>query len=334
MGAYQNAFKTGPDCAIGDRGGARARPAPAIRDIEAPIPADFRLKSGDRLTDTRVRLRLYGSRNAPMVMALGGISAGRDVAGWWRDAIFDAGGVNLDRFALLGLDFAPTADAQIRITPRDQARLIVAALDWLGVDALHGFVGASYGGLVGLALGALAPERLERLCVISAAHRQSAQALAWRGLQRRILAYAAEKGEPAAGLALARQLAMITYRTADEFDARFGAGIGLDGAGSVDRYLEARGRAYSETAQPHRWLSLSESIDRANIDPAAVATPATLIACAEDQLVPLALMRELAETLPHTRALHVINSQFGHDAFLKAPAGIAPLIAQCLENAP
>jgi len=315
---------------------ARHRAEPlAIEDVDVPLPAEFQLESSDLLTDAHVRLRFFGQRGAPLVMALGGISAGRDVcgpAGWWSETILGHGAVDLERFCLAGLEFAPTADAKIRICPRDQARLILFALERLEVGALHAFVGASYGGLVGLALAALAPERVERLCVISAAHRQSAQALAWRGVQRRVFAYAAEKGEPEAGLALARQLAMITYRTGDEFDARFGAGIDGEGRGEIDRYLEARGRAYA--AAPRRWFSLSESIDRATIDPASVATPTTLIACAEDQLVPLALIRELADALPASRGLHIINSIFGHDAFLKAPADIAPLIAQCLENAP
>lgn len=314
---------------------ARHRAEPlAIEDLDVPLPAGFPLESGDSLPDTHVRLRLFGARGAPLVLALGGISAGRDVcgpSGWWSDTIVGQGAVDLQRFTLVGLEFAPTADAKLRIFPRDQARLILIALDALDVHALHGFVGASYGGLVGLALAALAPERVERLCVISAAHRQSAQALAWRGVQRRVFAYAAEKGEPEAGLALARQLAMITYRTGDEFDARFGAGIDGEGHGEIDRYLEARGRAYA--AAPRRWFSLSESIDRANVDPGAVRVPTTLIACAEDQLVPLPLIQELSAALPISRGLHIINSIYGHDAFLKAPADIAPIIAQCLENA-
>jgi len=310
----------------------RAEPL-AIEDVEVPLAAGFQLESGDLLRDTHVRLRFFGARGAPLVMALGGISAGRDVcgpSGWWSDTIAGHGAVDLERFTLVGLDFAPTADAKLRICPRDQARLIISALDWLGVDALHAFVGASYGGLVGLALASLAPKRVERLCIISAAHRQAAQALAWRGVQRRVFAYAAEKGEPEAGLALARQLAMITYRTGDEFDVRFGAGIDSEGQGEIDRYLEARGRAYA--AAPRRWFSLSESIDRGSVDPAAVPVPTTLIACAEDQLVPLALMQGLADGLPALRGLHVINSIYGHDAFLKAPADIAPIIAQCLET--
>jgi homoserine O-acetyltransferase/O-succinyltransferase len=305
-----------------------------FEDIAAPIPSGFALESGDALPDTHVRLRRFGAHNAPQVLALGGISAGIDVcgeSGWWRETIADQRAVDLDRFGLIGLDFAPIGNHRVRLSPRDQARLIVIALDWLGVARLHAFVGASYGGLVGLALAALAPDRVERLCVISAAHRQAAQALAWRGVQRRILAFGVDQGDATGGLSLARQLAMITYRTGAEFDARFGAGVDAEGRGEVDRYLEARGEAYADAGAPRRWLSLSESIDRALVEPESVRVSTTLVGCLDDQLVPISIVRELAERLPHLRALHTFPSVYGHDAFLKEPTRIAPIIQSCLE---
>ncbi len=308
--------------------------ATLFEDVAAPIPKDFTLESGDVLPDTHVRLRRFGARDAPQVLALGGISAGVDVcgeAGWWRETIVDHEAVDLTRFGLIGLDFAPIGNHRLRLTPGDQARLIVVALDRLRLPTLHGFVGASYGGLVGLALAAVAPERVERLCVISAAHRPVAQALAWRGVQRRIVSFGVEHGDAAGGLALARQLAMITYRTADEFEARFGVGVDAEGRGGVDRYLEARGEAYAEASAPRRWLTLSEAIDRAIVDPSEVHVATTLVGCLDDQLVPIGLIRELAENLPRLRGLHTLPSIYGHDAFLKEPARIAPIIKKCLE---
>jgi homoserine O-acetyltransferase len=141
-----------------------------------------------------------------------------------------------------------------------------------------------------------------------------------------------EQGEASQGLALARQLAMITYRTADEFEERFGAGVDESGRGEVDRYLEARGAAYAGVVGPKRWLSLSESIDRAFVDPAQVLTPTTVAACVEDQLVPLQIVKELAERLPKFSGFHAIHSLYGHDAFLKEPKRVASIINACLEE--
>ncbi|OQW58514.1 MAG: hypothetical protein A4S17_03505 [Proteobacteria bacterium HN_bin10] len=307
----------------------------AERDIDVAIPPDFMLASGDRSADGRVRCRLIGARGGPQVLALGGISAGRDVCGargWWRETLIDAGALDLECTGLIGLDFAPLGDQRVRITPDDQARLIELALDALGVASLHAFVGASYGGMVGLAFAARAPERLERLCVISASHKPSALGAAWRGVQRRIVEYGLAHGDGDGGLVLARQLAMTTYRSAEEFEQRFGAGLDSSGRAAVDGYLEARGRAYPEVMLPRRWLSLSEAIDRHAVEPASIRTPVTLIGCDSDQLVPLADVEALAHALPNLNAFHRIQSIYGHDAFLKEPAKIAALVRQALEN--
>lgn len=304
-------------------------------DQTVPLARRFVLGSGDVLGDAHIRVRRFGQLNGPQVLALGGISAGRDVCGetgWWRETLIDHDAIDLSRFGVLGIDFAPLEDERVRLSPRDQARLIVTALNGLGVDRLHGFVGASYGGMVGLAFAALAPERVRRLCVISAAHKPSAQSLAWRGIQRRIVEYAQAHGDAGSGLALARQLAMVTYRTAGEFEQRFGAGVDTNGRGEVDKYLVARGEAYAEAVAPQRWLSLSESIDRAFVDPAEVRATVTLAACVDDQLVPVELVEDLARRLPNLRALHRLSSPYGHDAFLKEPARIAAIINACLED--
>jgi len=304
-------------------------------DRALPIPSGFRLASGEALPDSHIQARWFGVRRRPVVIALGGISAGRDVcgdAGWWRETLRDHNAIDLERFSVLGIDFAPIVDARVRLAPGDQARLIEIALDALGIEKLHALVGASYGGLVGLAFAAQAPERVERLCAISAAHRQAAQSLAWRGVQRRIVEFGLAHGDADGGLSLARQLAMITYRTPDEFEARFGAGVDESGSGEVDRYLRSRGDAYTQVAATRRWLTLSESIDRAAVNPARVTAATTLIASPDDQLVPIDIVKELAERLPRLRGFHALPSLYGHDAFLKEPARLAPLITQCLED--
>ncbi|HYD86883.1 MAG TPA: homoserine O-succinyltransferase [Vitreimonas sp.] len=314
---------------------ARRSVTPLVEeDIRVPIPAGFRLRSGDGLAERQIEMRLQGASGAPLVAVLGGISAGRHVAGeagWWREIAAPAGAIDLNAYAVLGLDFAPLTDQRVRISPADQADLVAIALDALGVSRLHAFVGASYGGMVGLAFAAAHPARLERLCVLSAGERPAALGCAWRGVQRRIVEYALARGEGDQGLALARQLAMTTYRSAEEFEQRFGGGIDANGRSAVDAYLEARGEAYPQTMAPRRWLSLSEAIDRHSIDPASVRTPTVLVASASDQIVPVAAMRALATRLPALEAFHVIPSIYGHDAFLKETAIIGPLISEALK---
>lgn len=313
---------------------AQTSATPAHDDVRVPVPAGFRLSSGDTLPDGYIRLRWHGRRDGPVVLAAGGISAGRALSGangWWNDLVGEGRAIDLNRFAALGFEFAPDADVRAVITPRDQARLLIIALDALGVEHVHAFVGASYGGLVGLSLAELAPQRIGHLCVISAAHEPAALASAWRGVQRRIVEDGVARGAADEGLALARQLAMITYRSAEEFTQRFDRVLDHEGRSDLDRYLDARGRAYPSAMGPQRWLALSEAIDRCRVTPEAITTRTTLIAAESDQLVPVDLIRTLATRLPRA-ALHVIPSLYGHDAFLKEPEQLTPIIRFVLES--
>lgn len=315
--------------------------APA-RDLAVPLPDGFLTEAGDRLPDRAVKLRRYGAAGAPLVLVAGGVSSGRFVAdeddvgpGWWGQVVRAGGGVDLDRYQVLGLDFTPTtsSDVQVTLTTRDQARLIALALDGLGAAHLHAFVGASYGGMVALAFASLFPDRVERLCVISAAHRADPMTTALRGVQRRILRFAQEAGRPEEGLSLARQLAMTTYRTPEEFRARFEEEPPA-AAGElypVCRYLVARGRSYHQVMRPERWIALSDAMDRHRVDAGSIRARTTLVAVGEDRLVPIEHMRELAAGLPNG-VLVETTSPYGHDAFLKEVDAISPVIGGSLEE--
>ncbi|MBS0295548.1 MAG: homoserine O-succinyltransferase [Proteobacteria bacterium] len=305
-------------------------------DLFVQVPAGWRLASGEALPDPVFQARLYGPADAPLVIVAGGISASRlvwspDGAGWWGEVVAPGAGVDLNRRRVLAFDFAPLKDARLAVTTDDQARLVELALDALGVETVHAFVGASYGGMVGLALAARSPERLERLCVISAAHRPSAMGQAWRGVQRRVFELARDAGRAEEGLALARELAMTTYRSAEEFDARFDRALDAEGLSQIDRYLIARGRAYAKAMAPERWWSLSRSIDSHAVEPEAVTVPTTLIASTSDRLTPLSDMAELASRLPDLIRFAEIRSLYGHDAFLKDAAALNPILKACLD---
>lgn len=292
----------------------------AGRDIHAAIPEDFRLESGQRPGATEVVGRLSGPDHAPLVVVAGGISSGRFATRWWPSVVRAGGPVDLDRLRVLAFDLLPGRDAPaVTITTADQARLLALLLDALGERRIDAFVGASYGGCIGLAFAALFPERIGELTVISAAHRAHPAATAVRGVQRRLLAFARDWGREADGVDLARQLAMTTYRTADEFDLRFSQ-TPPAGAGDpfpVCDYLIAKGSAYAGSTSADRWISLSDSLDRHSVDPRAVRCPLTVVGFSSDTLVPIADSRELAAGAPDLRRLIEAPSIFGHDAFLK-----------------
>ena len=300
----------------------------AGQDVQALIPDDFRLESGQRLTATQVVGRLHGARG-PLVVVAGGISSDRFATRWWPWAVKAGGPIDLDRVRVLAFDLLPGRENPgVTITTTDQARLLALLLDALGEPRIDAFVGASYGGCIGLAFAAAFPERLGELAVISAAHRAHPAATAVRGVQRRLLAFARDCGREAEGLALARQLAMTTYRTAEEFALRFGPTAPAE-AGQpypVCDYLIARGAAYAGATSADRWISLSDSLDRHRVDPRGVRCPITVIGVSSDTLVPIEDSRELARLAPNLRRLVEVRSVFGHDAFLKEREQIGRLL--------
>ncbi|MBM5811554.1 MAG: homoserine O-succinyltransferase [Gammaproteobacteria bacterium] len=329
--------------------------APAIHVEQGLLQLPLlELHHGGSLADVTIAWRLAGAPRAPVIAALGGISANRLVfdsdvpeRGWWRELVGPGLPLDTTRFRVLGLDWLggsgettgprPGQTDFPRIDARDQAAVLLAVGDALGIGRLHACAGASYGGMVGLALAERAPARVGHVLAISAAHRSNPLATGWRAVQRAIVRHALELGDGPGGLRIARALAMTTYRTRAEFNARFPAGALADGGRAefpVERYLFARGDEFAARHRPEAFLCLSESIDLHAVDPRRIRTPVTLAAVVEDQLVTADDVRELAARLPAPCRLLELHSRYGHDAFLKERTALAPAFAAALGTAP
>jgi homoserine O-acetyltransferase len=329
-------------------GGADVRVAEGVLEL----PDDLVLHHGGRLAQPRIAWRLAGALNAPVVCALGGISAHRRVCltedvrdSWWAETAGPQRALDTERLAVLSFDYlggsggssGPAAGTEFpSISSYDQAQALHLLLEHLGIRALAAIAGASYGGMVALAFGERFPERVGRLLVIGASDRAHPLATAWRSVQRQAVRFALDCGRPQEGLKLARALGMATYRSGEEFAARFAGPAVRDGRRfvfPVEEYLFARGVDYAARYSAESYLALSESIDLHRIDAARVFVATSVIAVREDQLVPLADARALAARLPRGR-LHEISSIYGHDAFLKEPQQLRSIFATALGSAP
>lgn len=290
------------------------------RDVRAVLPDNFRLESGQGLAAGEIVGRLHGPEQGPLVFVAGGISSGRFATLWWSWAVRSGGPIDPERVRVLAFDLLPgPGESGLTLTTTDQARLLALLLDSLGEPRIDVFVGASYGGCIGLAFAAAFPDRIGELAVISAAHRAHPAATARRGVQRRLLAFARDCGREAEGIALARELAMTTYRTAEEFALRFASTPPAEAGDPypVCDYLIARGAEYAGATSADRWITLSDSLDRHAVEPEAVRCPLTVIGFTSDGLVPIEDSRDLAARAPNLRRLIEAPSIFGHDAFLK-----------------
>jgi homoserine O-acetyltransferase len=319
-----------------------------VREGVLSLGKPFCLHHGGQIASLDIAWRCEGDSVHPVVVALGGISAHRVVcdqrdaaAGWWSTVVGPGAPIPTDRYQILSFDYLGGSGdttgpkdslAFPSVSTFDQAELLHLVLRHLEIQSIHAFVGASYGGMVGLAFADRYPQRLQRLIVLSAAHRTHPMATAWRSVQRRIVRLGDRLGDTRSALALARALAMSTYRTPEEFLQRFDGEARHNPEGAVfpvEEYLMARGEQYAVRYAAGSFVALSESIDLHRVDPRQISVPVSALAVDSDQLVPLADMQQLAASLPQCR-LTQIHSIFGHDAFLKEAQQLRPFFEQSL----
>jgi len=344
---------------------------PTIHDEEFSwiLPHNFISESGAHLAGYDVKARLVGPKNAPVILTLGGISANRhacakaseNINGWWPEMVGENQVLNTAQYRILSFDFLPGNEDPSAVSPEkvvsldggtpehlnssvergapspristgDQARIAKFICKQLNIQSLYALVGASYGGMVSLSFAQQFPTMVERLIVLCAAHRPHPMGSAWRSIQRKLVRFGLETGQPDKALSLARELGMTTYRTSQEFGERFAVcpeQAAQKAASPVEAYLESRGQAFLGTMSPQRYLSLSESIDTHYIDPSSLNVNLTLIGCRQDQLVPIDELRLLASgSRGHARVVE-FDSYFGHDAFLKE----TDIISKALQSA-
>lgn len=334
------------DQAAASADSARFEPfaAPAAqerRQGEARVRMTPRHGEGER--EVRVRWRLEGAAGAPVVIVQGGISADRNPLpsrsreGWWHGIVGPGRAIDTRRVRVLAIDWISQAElGEVRaVDTADQATALVGVLDTLGIARAHAFVGASYGAMVGLALAARFPSRLGRLCAIAAAHRAHPLSVALRNIQREIVRLGARSGDGLGGLALARRLAMTTYRSEREFAQRCTDAPQFEDGRfrfAEEPWLRAAGERFAARFDAQRYLSLSESIDLHAVDPERIAVPVTLVGITSDRVVPLADVCDLQRRCGRGATLHVIDSLYGHDGFLKEDAQIGAIVAEFLQS--
>ena len=309
------------------------------------------LRRGGVLTDIEIASECFGDPDAPAVLVLGGISAGRhllptpdDAApGWWPGVVGSGAALDPAHYRLVGIDWlagrgassGPAADARWpALDTADQAAAILSLLDGLDIGTLHAVVGASYGGMVALALAALEPARVERVVAIAAAHRAHPLATAVRSVQRRILRLGIERGAAADAVAIARALAMSTYRTRGELRDRFTGEpeVGDVARFPVDAWLDVHGDRYAASFPAESLHALSQSLDLHDIDPSAITARCTLAPVDSDTLVPPEDVHALARALGERATVARITSHFGHDGFLQEAERVGDIVAAALRD--
>lgn len=243
------------------------------------------------------------------------------------------------------------------LTTWDQARTILAALDALGLERLHLVTGGSLGGLVTLCLAALAPDRIERIAPIASAEAASAWVIGWNHVARQaVLLDPAFPDDAPRGLAIARSIAMLTYRTEAVLHAKQGRLVaGTDQRWNpetpfrIHTYLDHHGTKLRKRFDARAYLAQLGAMDHHDLArapaPGSNASTSTswgldrirastlAIHVDSDQLFLPAHSTRLTERL-RAHGLRaedgVIHSPYGHDAYLVECDQVATLLHRAL----
>jgi homoserine dehydrogenase len=333
----------------------------ALPNVTPPTPRRYEVRrdsmvvEGHALADVELAGYMLGRPlgTAPVMIVVGGITAspfpfGDPASGadaWWP-ALLAPELVDLAHTTVLcpcwpgngstwrGFDTGPIPT----LSALGLADLMAAWLDGIGCTGPVTYIGASLGGLVGIAFAVRHAERCARLVTISAGLRPDGWGTATRHLQRELVRDGLRTGDVATGMIRARQLGMLTYRGRDELDTRFGALVPELARPPVAAYLDHHGERFAARFPVRTFLLLSEAIDRSHfgtdqkalrVQLARVTADVLVVGVPGDQVFPFPLQHELYRELQAVGAacsLWKLDSEFGHDAFLADQTRLAALL--------
>jgi len=302
---------------------------------------------------------------------------GHATAGWWSQIVGPGKAIDTDRWFVVAPNMlggcqgttGPSSHSPAGVewgadfpfvTIRDQVAAQVALTDRLGIGRWAAVVGGSMGGMQSLEWAAGYPDRLERVAILAAPAVSNADQIALNSVQIEAIRmdpafregdyYEAADGDgPHRGLALARRMALLNYRSPSELNSRFERSwqselspLGGDGRFAVESYLDFHGNKFTRRFDANSYITLANAMsshdlgrDRGGIKAALsrVTAKALILGIDSDRLFPLENQIEIAKHSPGNidgTDVVQISSEFGHDSFLIEAAMVGSHLARLL----
>jgi homoserine O-acetyltransferase len=356
----------------------RAAPAAKTRTLEPTYEGDFvlpqhlDLESGHVLVKPTLHYAVYGRLNAARdnaVLVCHALSGSALVGSWWPEIFAPGAVLSLEQdfvicINMLGSCYGSTGPGSVDpetglvygpdfplVSIRDNVRAQAHLLDSLGIRRLRLVLGGSIGGMQALEWAIHDPERVERAAIIAVAP-LSAMGLALNHLQRQAIqndpdwdgGYYLTQRQPKQGLGLARQIGMLSYKSAELFEERFGRnpnrngedpwaqdnqGGGLVGGRfDIGGYLDHQGQRFIDRFDANAYLAILRTMD--NWDPlrggraseevfGRIRAKLNFVGISSDWLFPAESVRQFAQTIRSAGVnadYREMISAHGHDAFL------------------
>ncbi|MFN6153448.1 homoserine O-acetyltransferase [Anabaena sp. AL09] len=317
------------------------------------LSAPFSLESGEVLIDVQVAYRTWGKLNANGdngVLICHALTGSADADDWWGD-LFGSGKVfDFDQdfivcSNILGSCYGTTGATSInpntgkvyggsfpRITIRDMVHLQAALLEYLDIQSLRLAIGGSLGGMQVLEWALLYPEKVRAIAPMASPGRHSAWSIGLSEAQRQAI-YSDRNWQsgnyttdtpPVQGLAVARMMAMITYRYWESFTNRFGRQQDESNQFAIASYLQYQGQKLVERFDANTYITLTHAMDSHDVSwnrkdyqsvLQSIKQPTLIISIDSDVLYPPVEQQELVDLIPNAQ-LGLLKSSHGHDAFL------------------
>jgi homoserine O-acetyltransferase len=315
-------------------------------DIDTPLE----LESGGSLPQVRVAYRTWGRPRRNATLVCHALTGSADADDWWADLFGPGRALDPERDYIVSANvlggcygttgptsraagaFEPYGSTFPAVTIRDMVHLQAQLLDHLGVASLDLVLGGSMGAMQVLEWALLYPDRVAAIAPIAAGPTQSAWGIALSEAQRQAIKadanYAGGRyplgAGPAQGLAAARAMAMISYRSPHNFETRFGRTESTAGGFAAQSYLRHQGTKLVDRFDANTYLTLIAAMDSHDVGRgrgavpdvlAGIRQPALIISVSSDGLYPAPEVAAMAHQLPNAELVE-IDAPHGHDAFL------------------
>jgi len=329
---------------------------------------DLHLESGQILREPAIAYRAWGTLSPEgdnAVVVCHSLTSDTDVRAWWPSLVGPGRALDTDRLFViclntLGSPYGSTSPISKKpgsdhmygpdfpsITIRDSVRAHRAAVEQLGVRRIRLVVGGSMGGMQALEW-AFHHDLVDAFAAVAVGAFHSPWGIAWTEAQRNAIyadplwrngRYEPDR-PPVRGLAVARMMAMISYRTADEFNRRFLRDEQPEKDFAVSAWLKHHGDRLSDRFDANCYVHLTRQMNTHDVARgrgglrtalSGLTQPGLVIGISSDLLYPLAEQEDLAAGLPNAR-LEVIHATQGHDSFLIESDQIASSVASFLRN--
>ncbi len=314
---------------------------------------NFVTESGKTIITPHLAYQTWGTLNhikTNVILISHALTGNADAETWFAGLFDDRGVINEDTHFVICINHpgsnygsvGPTSTNPLNgktykadfpdLTIRDIVRLEQQLLDELGIKEIELIIGGSMGGMVALEF-CLMDTRIKSACLMAMGKSHSAWAIGISEAQR--LAIKADKNwlkgfypddtPPIDGLAAARSMAMITYRSPLNYDHKFGRNWNIQkNIFEVASYLNYQGEKLTQRFDANSYIILTKAMDSHDVARgrgtaksvlSRIQIPILIIGIDTDILYPIKEQIELAELIPHS-TFREIKSKYGHDAFL------------------